>query len=53
MTRDDPPTHERVPLIYQHQKASRDAKQNKNRKYDVMLARLRSGHHPSVRQYLN
>ena len=34
--RDNPPAHERVALIYEHQKASRDAKQIKNRKDDVL-----------------
>ena len=37
---DDPPTHERVALVYQHQKASRDSKQIKNREDDVLLARF-------------
>ena len=37
---DNPPAHERVALIYEHQKASGDGKQTKNRKDDVMLARL-------------
>ena len=36
----DQPTHERIALIYQHQKASRDSKQIKNRKDDVLLACL-------------
>ena len=44
--RDDPLTPERVALIYQHQKASRDSKQVKNQNDYVLLARLRSGHHP-------
>ena len=35
--RDNPPTHERVSQVYQHQKASRDSKQIKNRKDDVLL----------------
>ena len=50
--RDDPSAHERVALIYEHQKASRDAKQIKNRKDDALLSRLRPGHHPSLQQYL-
>ena len=50
--RDNPPAHERVALIYKHQKASRDAKQIKNRKDEVLLASLRSGHHPSLQKYL-
>ena len=40
MISNDPATHERVALIYQHQKASRDSKQIKNQKDDVLLARL-------------
>ena len=40
--RDNAPAHERVALIYKHQKASRDAKQRKNRKDEVLLAHLRS-----------
>ena len=50
--RDDPLTPERVALIYQHQKASRDSKQVKNQNDNVLLARLRSGHHPFLHQYL-
>ena len=51
--RNDPPTHERIALIYQHQKVSRDSKQIKNQKTDVLLACLRSGHHTSPYQYLH
>lgn len=47
------PSHERVVLVYQHQKVSRDAQQINNRKDDVLFDRLRSGHHPSLRQYLS
>ena len=47
------PTHEPVALVYQHQRVSRDAKQINNRKDDILFTRLRSGHHPSLRQYLN
>ena len=53
MTRDDPPTHKRAAKVYQHQKASRDSKQIKNRKDDVLLARLQSGHHPSLHHYIH
>ena len=49
---DDPPTSQRVALIYQHQKASRDAEQIKNRKGEVLLVHLRSDHHP-FQQYLH
>ena len=38
--RDDPPAHERFALIYEHQKASHDAKQIKNSNDDELLARL-------------
>ena len=51
--RDNPLAHERVALIYKHQKAFRDAKQIKNRKDEVLLAHLRSGDHPSLQQYLH
>ena len=51
--RNDPPTHESVTWIYQHQKASCDAKQINNRKDEVLLARLRSDRHPSLNQYLH
>ena len=51
--RDNPPTHDRVAQIYKHQKASRDARQIKNRKDELLLGRLRSGHHPSLQQYLH
>ena len=50
---DDPPTHEGVALSYQHQKASQDSEEMKNRKDDVLLARLLSSHHPSLHQYLH
>ena len=49
---DDPPTHQHVALIYQHQKASCDSKEIKNVKDDVLLVHLRSGHHP-LHQYLH
>ena len=51
--RDDPPTHERVALIYQHQKDSRNSKEIKNRKDNLLLACLRSSRHPSLHQYLH
>ena len=53
MGRDDPPTHKRVELIYQHQKASRDSKEIENRKGDILFGRLRSGRHSSLHQYLH
>ena len=51
--RDAPPIHERVAFVYQHRRVSRDAKQINSRKDDVLLSRLRSGHHPSLKQYLH
>ena len=47
------PSHERFALIYHHWKDFRDAKEISNRKDDVLLACLRSSHHPSLGQYLN
>ena len=49
--RDVPPTHEWVAAVYKLRKVSRDVKQITNRKDDVLIARLRSGHHPSLKQY--
>ena len=51
--RDALPTHEQITLVYQHRSVSRDAKQINNRKDDVLFACLYSGHHSSLRQYLN
>ena len=51
--RDAPPIHERVASVYKHRRVSRDAKQINNRKDDVLIAHLRSGQHPSLKQYLN
>ena len=51
--RDAPPTHERVAAVYKLRRVSRDVKQITNRKDDVLIARLRSGHHPSLKQYLH
>ena len=50
---DAPPTHKRVASVYQDQRVSRNAKQINNRKYDILLAHLPSGHHPSLKQYLH
>ena len=49
----DLPKHKRVELIWQHRKASHDAKQINNRKDDILSARLRSGYYPSFRKYLH
>ena len=51
--RDAPPTHERVDVIYKHRRVSRDVKQINGRKDDALISRLRSGQHPSLRQYLH
>ena len=51
--RDVPPTHERVAAVCHHRRVSRDTKQIKNRRDDVLLACLRSGHHSSLMQYLH
>ena len=51
--RDAPPTHERVAAVYKLGRVSRDVKQITNKKDDVLIARLRSGHHPSLKQYLH
>ena len=51
--RNAPPTYERVASLYRHRRVSRDAKLINNRKDDVLLVRLQSSHHPSLKQYLN
>ena len=51
--RDAPPIHERVASVYKHRRVSRDAKLINNRKDDVLIAHLRSGHHPSLKKYLH
>ena len=48
-----PISHERVAAVYKHRRVSRDVKQINNRKDDVLIARLQSGHHPSLKQYLH
>ena len=50
---DAPPTHEQVVAVYHLRRVSRDTKQIKNRQDDVLLARLRSSHHLSLKQYLH
>ena len=47
--RDAPPIRERVAAVYKHQRVSRDVKQINNRKDDVLIAQLRSGNHPSLK----
>ena len=51
--RDAPPIREPVAAVYKHQRVSRDVKQINNRKDDVLIAQLRSGNHPSLKQYLH
>ena len=51
--RDAPPIDKRVASVYKHRRVARDAKQISNRKDDVLIARLQSGHHPSLKQYLH
>ena len=51
--RDVPPTHERVAAVYKLRSVPRDVKQITNRRDDVLIARLRSCHHPSLKQYLH
>ena len=51
--RDNSPTHEWLAQIYQHQKPSCDLNQMKDQKDDMLIARLRSCHHPSLHQYLH
>ena len=53
MIRDAPSIHEWVAAAYKHWRFSWDAKQISNRKDDVLIARLRSSHHPSLKQYLH
>ena len=50
---DTPSIHERAASVYKHRRVSQDAKQISNRKDDILIARLRSGHHPSLKQYLH
>ena len=51
--RDAPPINERVAAAYKHRRVSRDAKQINNRKANVLIARLQSGDHNSLKQYLH
>ena len=50
---DAPPTHERVAAVYKLRSFHRDVKQITKRRDDVLIARLWSGHHPSLKQYLH
>ena len=51
--RDAPPTHDRVAAFYKLRSFHRDVKQITNRRDEVLIACLRSGHHPSLKQYLH
>ena len=51
--RDPPPTHARIVATYTGHSSSRDASEIDNRSDQVLLARLRSGHHPAFRAYLH
>ena len=51
--RDVPLTHERVAAVYKLRSFHRDVKQITNRRDDVLISCLRSGHHPSLKQYLH
>ena len=51
--RDVPPTHERVAAVCKLRSFHRDVKQITSRRDDVLIARLRSGHHPSLKRYLH
>ena len=43
----------RVAAVYKLRSFHRDVKQISNRRDDVLIARLRSGHNPSLKQYLH
>ena len=49
---DGPPTHEQVAAVYKLQSFHWDVKQITNKRDDVLIARLWSGHYPSLKQYL-
>ena len=51
--RHDPPTHDQVAQVYQHQKAFQYSKQIKHRNDDVRFSRLRSSRHLSLHHYLH
>ena len=50
---DASPTHERVAAVYKLRSFHRDVQQITKRRDDVLIARLKSGHHPSLQQYLH
>ena len=51
--KDAQPTHERTRQIYQNLSRSKDKAQINCRKDAVLLARLRSGHHPGLRAWVH
>ena len=51
--RDTQPSHERTRQVYESLSISRDKEEIKNRKDAVLLARLRSGHHPGLRAWVH
>ena len=46
-------THDRIKVIYNHYRPSIDAEQITKRADEVLLARLRTGHHPALQAYLH
>ena len=50
---DPEPTHERTRSVYEKHRASTNADQIDSRAEEVLLARLRAGHHQSLRPYLH
>ena len=51
--RDPPISHDRIRATYNGYSKRRDAEEITNRGDQVLLARLRSGHHPALRGYLH
>ena len=50
---DSPQIHERVASVYKQRRIAPDAKQINSKRDDVLIARLQSGHHPSLKPYLH
>ncbi len=51
LVRDEPIQHNRTAIVYKKQCARRDKEELKSRSDEVLLARLRSGHHPAFQSY--
>ena len=49
LIRDGPPSHARTSEIYQHHKTSTDLQQIKSHRDNVLITRIRSGHHLSLK----